>query len=438
MKYLLSVLFIIFSTVASSQTIQTFAGDGAPGFIGEGGPASSARFNGPSGVTTDRWGNIYLASDINNVIQKIDTFGILSRFAGNGSSGYSGDGGPAIDAQLSLNVYCGMAIDSMGNVYFSDGSVVRKVDVAGIITTVAGNGSQGYSGDGGPATAAQLYEPTGISFDKAGNLYIIDYLGNKVRKVNTAGIISTIAGSSASHIMLFGGEAIATDNNDNIYITDYMPFNDDRIWKINTAGAFTMFAGGGTTGSCNGCPATSLKLITANALATDSYGNVYVSDGTSNRIHKITPAGVAYHIAGNSLVGSFSGDGGPATAAALNGPTMLCIDSKGDLLFADSENYRFRKISLSTNDVPLSQESQPQFKIYPNPHTGSNFSIHVSSSNVAEEGTLSIANTLGQKVYSSTISTNSTKNIHLPLNAGLYFVTLHFASGTASSLMICD
>jgi hypothetical protein len=117
---------------------------------------------------------------------------------------------------------------------------------------------------------------------------------------------------------------------------------------------------------------------------------------------------------------------------------MLCIDPKGDLLFADDGNYRFRKVSLSTNDVPLSQKSQPQFKIYPNPHTGSNFSIRVSSSTIAEEGTLSIANTLGQKVYSSTIATNSTKNIQLPLNSGLYFVTLHFASGTASSLMICD
>jgi hypothetical protein len=430
MKYLLSVLFVVFSTVASAQTIQTFAGNGVP--------TSSASFNKPCGVTTDRWGNIYLASDIDNIIQKIDTFGVLTRFAGNGSSGYSGDGGPAIDAQLSLDVYCGMATDSMGNVYFSDGSVVRKVDAAGIITTVAGNGSQGYSGDGSPATAAQLYVPTGISFDKAGNLYIIDFMSHNVRKVNTAGIISTIAGSSASHIMLFGGEAIATDNNDNIYITDRFPLSDDRIRKINTAGTITTFAGGGTEISCNGCPATSLALLNANALATDRYGNVYVSDGTTNYIHKITPAGVAYHIAGNNISGGYSGDGGAATAATLNNPTMLCIDPKGDLLFADRENYRFRKVSLSTNDVPISQESQPQFKIYPNPHTGSNFSITVSRSNVAEEGTLSITNTLGQKVYSSTISTNSTKNIHLPLNAGLYFVTLHFASGTASSLMICD
>ena len=109
MKYFLSVLFVIFSTIARSQTIQTFAGDGVPGFIGEGGPASSARFNGPSGVTTDRWGNIYLASNINNVIQKIDTFGVLTRFAGNGSKGYSGDGGPAIAAQLSLRAISGMS-----------------------------------------------------------------------------------------------------------------------------------------------------------------------------------------------------------------------------------------------------------------------------------------------------------------------------------------
>jgi sugar lactone lactonase YvrE len=331
-----------------------------------------------------------------------------------------------------------MAVDSLGNLYFSDSSVVRKVDAAGIITTVAGNGSQGYSGDGGPATAAQLYDPTGICFDKAGNLYIIDKVGNKVRKVNTAGIISTIAGSSASHIILNGGNAIATDDSGNIYIDDYFPFEYDRIRKINTAGTITTFAGGGSALSCNGCPATSLALSNAYGLAIDRYGNVYVSDGTSNRIHKITPAGVAYHIAGNNISGGYSGDGGPATAAALNTPTMLCIDPKGDLLFADRSNYRFRKISLSTNDVPLSQLSQPQFKIYPNPHTGSNFSIHVSSNIVAEEGTLSITNTLGQKVYSSTIATNSTKNIHLPLNAGLYFVTLHFASGTASSLMICD
>lgn len=443
MKFILLIASIAISVGGYSQTIQTIAGDGVSGFSGEGDPAINARFNRPVGIISDRWGNIYLATDHNNVIQKIDTLGILSRFAGSGLRGYSGDGGTAIAGRLSLKWPVGMAIDTIGNLYFCDSVVVRKIDTSGIISTFAGNGSAGYSGDGGAATAAQLNLPTGICIDKFGNLYILDAV--VVRKVSTTGIISTIAGGGtfyldgqpATNVILGGGVGIATDDSGNIYISDRVPFNYSRIRKINTAGIISTIAGGGsTTGSCNGCAATSLRLVTAEGLATDHDGSVYVAAGTDELVHKITPSGLAYHVAGNGSSG-YSGVGGPATAAELNSPLMPCLDKKGDLSFADLGNYRFRKISLSTTKAKEVPKPQLLLQIFPNPHSGNNFSVKLSSP-IYEEGILSISNILGETIFFDKIFTNQTKSISLHLASGLYKVTVQTATSNTTSILVSN
>lgn len=444
MKFFLFVVLLAMSIPAHSQVIQTFAGNGVSGFSGEGGPAISAQFNRPAGVATDRVGNIYIASDINNIIQKIDTNGTLTRFAGSGLRGYSGDGGLATSARLSLNLHCAIAVDSIGNVYFSDSNVVRKVDATGIISTVAGNGTRGYSGDGRAATAAQFFLPAGICFDKTGNLFILDYSAKVLRKVNTVGIISTIAGSGtsyvegqpASSVALGGGIGVATDDSGNIFITDAFPFNYSRIRKINTSGIISTFGGGGIADSCDGCVATSLKLISPWGLVVDHEGSLYVAAAGNQFIHKITPSGLAYRIAGNGDFG-YSGDGGPARLAKLNSPLMIWLDNKGDLLFSDMGNSRFRKITLSTTNTNSLQKTPISLKIFPNPHSGNNFTIKLTSPS-NEEGVITISNLLGESFFVDKISTNQIKDISLELASGMYTITVQTATSSITSILISD
>ncbi len=447
MRTLCFVLFSLVASISHGQVITSIAGNGTSGIAGEGGPATNAGFSFLAGVTTDKWGNIYVASVYNSVIQKIDTIGILSRFAGNGFSGYSGDGSPATAASLDLNLTVGLAIDVVGDVYIACGGTVRKVNNSGIISTVAGNNIYGYSGDGGPATAAQFASITGICFDKAGNLYIADDQNYNIRMVNAAGIISTFVGTGTPGFSGDGGPAsaaqiktpdgIACDDTGNLYIADGI---NGRIRKVNTYGIITSVAGGNpdAMGPCCywGCPATSLNLSPA-GVAIDHEGNIYVADIVDDVVQKITPDGLAYAIAGNCTTG-YSGDGGPATAAQLHSPTMICLDKRGNLLIADKGNRRIRKVWLDgtvhTPPAPT-RPLAPALLIAPNPVTQKNISCTVQS-DTNESASLLITDVLGRVVTTASCTTNTAANISLPLPSGMYFISATTASGLKMSAKI--
>jgi uncharacterized protein (TIGR03437 family) len=335
-------------------TINTVAGSGSLGFAGDGGPATSARLSAPDGLALDKTGNLFIVDNGNNRIRKVDKSGVISTVAGNGSSGFSGDGGPAISATFSwgFNGHLGIAVDSSGNLYIADLSNerVRKVDSNGIITTVAGNGVRDNSGDGGAATSAGLVDPIAVALDRSGNLYIAEFAGNRVRKVDTSGIITTAAGGGplgpsngdggpATGAVLNAPFALAFDGAGNLYIGDVTA---RLVRKVDTSGIITTVAGNGsTTDSGDGGPATKAGF-SLTGLAADSAGDVFISE-SSNRVREVNTSGAINTIAGTGA-GGYSGDGGPAISANLNSPGDVAVDSAGNLYIADFFNNRIREV----------------------------------------------------------------------------------------------
>jgi len=275
--------------------ISTVAGNGNAGFAGDGGAALGAELNDPAGVALDSQGNLYIADFYNSRVRRVAPSGVISTVAGNGTIGSYGDGGPATAAALSLPT--GVAVDQAGNLYIADGGagLVRKVTATGIISTVAGNGTYGFSGDGGPATAAELNAPSNVALDSAGNLYIADVFANCVRKVSTTGVISTVAGNGnagysgdgglASAALLNGPFAVAVDSQGTLYIADT---NNNRVRAVTPAGLIKTAAGDGNAGYAgDGGPATLAEVDQPSAVIVDTAGELYISDGT-NRVRKVT------------------------------------------------------------------------------------------------------------------------------------------------------
>jgi sugar lactone lactonase YvrE len=342
--------------ITLARVISTVAGNGTAGYSGDGGAATSGKLNSPFGVAVDRAGNLYIAEFRNSVVRKVDTNGIITTVAGNGTAGYSGDGGPATSANL--NEPYAVAVDLAGNLYIADtlNERIRKVDTNGIITTVAGNGSYGYSGDGGPATSAPLGFADGVAVDSAGNLYFTDNYEGLVRKVDTNGIITTFAGSGSSGYSGDGGpatsallsapEAVAVDNSGNLYIADT---GNSRIRKVNSNGIITTLAGNGTPGySGDEGQAILAELSHPYGVGVDSAGNVYIGDSQNQVVRKVDTVGIIMTVAGDGsggFVGGYGGDGGPATSAQLSIPYAVALDSAGNLYIADSNNNRIRKVS---------------------------------------------------------------------------------------------
>jgi uncharacterized protein (TIGR03437 family) len=377
--------------VSPAGIITTVAGGGT-GSPGAGGAATSTMLSYPLGLAIDSVGNLYVADHDSSRVQQISPGGIVTTVAGNGTLGYSGDGGSATSAQL--NEPIGVAIDNAGNLYIAErgNSTIRRVSPAGIITTVAGNGTRGVSGDGGSATSAQLGVPVGVATDNAGNLYIADNSGPpRIRKVSPTGIITTIAGGDTGG--LIDPRGVAVDNAGNLYVPDY---GAGRVLKVSPSGTITTVAGNGPCcGSSDGGPATTAQLhypsylamdaagnlyiadssvykvspvgvittvaganlgsfgdgvpatgavLSAAGLAVDNVGNLYIADTSTSRIRKVSPSGIINTLAGNSTFG-YSGDGGPAISAQLNYPAGLAGDSVGNLYVADSGNGRVRKVS---------------------------------------------------------------------------------------------
>ena len=338
--------------VDPAGTITTVAGNGLQGFSGDGGAASAASLNQPLGVAVDASGNLYIADRANHRIRKVDTSGVITTVAGDGTSAYGGDGGPAVAA--SLYNPTGVAVDAAGNLYIADSGNqrIRRVDTAGIITTVAGTGSANFSGDGGPATAARLNQPFAVALDSTGNLYVADQLNQRVRKVDTAGIITTVAGNGST---LFGGDGgaatgaslwepsgVAVDAAGNLYIADN---RHHRIRRVDGAGIIMTIAGNGVAGySGDGGVATAASLYFPVGVAIDSAGILYIGDRLNARVREVDVAGIITTVAGNGST-TFSGDGGPATEATLADPHDVAVDGAGNQYIADTVNHRIRRVS---------------------------------------------------------------------------------------------
>ncbi|MGD0497335.1 MAG: putative Ig domain-containing protein, partial [Bryobacteraceae bacterium] len=370
--------------VSPGGTITTVAGNGSPGYSGDGGPAASAQLYFPYGLAADASGNLYIADSGNYRIRKVSASGVITTVAGNGTSGYSGDGGPATSAQL--NFPYGLAADASGNLYIADSNNqrIRKVSASGIITTVAGNGTSGYAGDGGPAISAQLNFPYGLAVDTSGNLYIADSSNQRIRKVSASGVITTVAGNGtygysgdggpATSSQLWGPRGVAVDaSGSNLYIADE---GSHRVRLVLTGaiglpvvttstlpyGAVGMaYSGmlsaiGGTPpytwSVAGGALSGGLNLTSGGAISGTPYAagasifTVRVQDSALATASKtlaltISAAGTSYitTVAGNGTSGS-SGDGGLATSAQLSGPAGVAVDGSGNLYVATGGSVR--------------------------------------------------------------------------------------------------
>ena len=357
--------------------ITTVAGNGTSGFAGDGGLATSAEINGASRQAFDSAGNMYIPDLNNNRIRKVAAgTGIITTVAGTGTAGNLGDGGLATSAQLWMPG--GVAVDSAGNLYIADSSNarVRKVNVAtGVITTFAGNGTQGFSGDGGQATSAELTAPADVTFDSVGNLYITDYTGCRIRKVAAGtGIITTVAGNGTCAYAGDGGAAtsaelkfpdgVVIDSVGNLYITDQQ---NNRVRKVDaTTGIITTVAGNGTQGFAgDGGPATSAKFFFPGGIAIDSANNLYIGDQGNNRIRKVDAGtGVITTVAGTGT-GGFAGDGGAATRAQINSIVGTALDSAGNLYISDFGNSRIRKVDISQSALTYPTSTRWGHRIQP-------------------------------------------------------------------------
>ncbi len=350
--------------VNSTGNIQTIFGNGLSSLFGANLPATQTEASNYQATAADAHGNIYLSDTNDNVIREITPQGIISTVAGNLTSGNSGDNGPATSAQL--NHPMGIGFDGQGNLYIADtaNNVVREVKAAtGIITTIAGNGTSGYTGDGGPATSAELNNPAILALDPAGDLFILDY-SNVVREVTPDGIIHTVAGNGVYGNTGLGSPAtsaelspefIAVDHAGNLFITD----DQSQVLEVpcvtalssctppsgETAGYLYAVAGNGTPGySGDGGPATAAQLAVPYDLRVDALGNIFVLDAAESAIREFTVGGTITTIAGTGMPG-FGGDGGPAIDAHLNWPMFMALTPAGSLVFDDEGNSRIRSIS---------------------------------------------------------------------------------------------
>ena len=339
--------------------IGTIAGTGIAGFTGDGGQSVCSKLNNPAGVAVDASGNLYIADDGNSAIRKVTvSTGIISTLAGNGTAGSTGDGGASTSAKLSYPF--GVCLDASGNVYIADNgnSRIRKITVStGIITTVAGNGVAGFSGDGNAATIAQLRQPSGVAVDASGNIYIADWGNSRIRKVTlSTGKISTIAGNgtngyngdgiAATSSELNGSTGIigvAVDGAGNVYIGDA---TNNRVRKVTvSSGIISTIAGNGTGGYAgDGTAANSAELNLPAGVAFDVSGNMYIAEQYNNRIRKVLlSSGIINTIAGNGTAG-YTGDGGAATNASLHSPSGVAVDNAGNVFIADDLNNRVREL----------------------------------------------------------------------------------------------
>jgi sugar lactone lactonase YvrE len=338
--------------------IITVAGNGTAGYSGDNGSAVNAGLDltgyvgllGPTGVAVDGFGNLFVADPGNRRVRRVGTNGVIATVAGNGEQGYSGDGGPATNASMSDPV--AVAVDGLGNLFIADykASVIRKVDVNGLISTVAGNGISGFGGNGSPATNAELAYPEGLAVDAFGNLFETD--DSLVRKIDPQGIITTVAGfgygnggfrgdgGPATNAWFAGPAGMAVDRLGNLFIADV---ENQRVRKVDANGIISTVAGGGALNPGDGGAATNAGLSYPADVAVDTRGNLLITEAGGHRVRGVDTNGVITTVAGNGNQG-YSGDGGPAANAELDSPSGVAVDGLGNLFILDTGNNRVREV----------------------------------------------------------------------------------------------
>ena len=431
-KYTITTIVLVCASlvgIAQTNIINTIAGCGIIGYFGDGGVATSAKFNGPFMMYMDKGKNkLYVSDAYNNVVRQIDlSTNIITTIAGSDSGGYSGDNGLATEARLLIPQ--GLCIDNSGNLYIADASNgrIRKVDMSTkIITTFAGTGGNGHGGDGGLAIDAEIGGPIGLFIDGQNNIYFTDYLNHVVRKIDgISGIITTIAGSGILGYAGDGGLAtnaklnvpcdVMLDENGNIVITDTWNHAIRSVDK-NT-GVITTIAGTGTAGFAgNNGPATAAHLNVPIGIMLDASNNIVFADSYNGAIRRIDKSdGTITTVAGTGAAG-FSGDGGPVLDAQLF-CSDVDFDSHGNMIIDDYQNDRIRRVSSS---VAVASVNAIPFAIFPNPTTGI---LHVSVPAPTAKSDLLVTNSIGQEVYREIL--NGSADIDLSnLPNGVYSVHL--------------
>ena len=321
---------------ATVGNIITVAGTGTGSYNGDNQPAIDAEVNFPFGVAVDGAGDVYVADCFNNRVRKIDSSGTITTIAGTGFGGYNGDNQPAVDAELDNPD--GIAIDGKGDIYIADANNnrIREINTSGTITTIAGTGVLGGSGDGGPAVDAELHGPAGLALAASGDLYFADAGNNRVREVTTTGTIVTVAGTGLAgyngdsqpavdaELQLPSG--VALDNSGNLYIADTA---NDRIRKVDPSGTISTL--------------TAVQLPAG--LGVDANGNVYIADTHADDI-ELDASGTITTIAGTGVAG-YNGDNQAATSAQLSNPNAVAVDTAGNVFISDADNNRIREITES-------------------------------------------------------------------------------------------
>jgi uncharacterized protein (TIGR03437 family) len=353
----LAVLVLPAICLAQPGVISTVVGSGSGNYSGDGGPALKAGVPSPTGLAMDSSGNMYILETSIARVRKVTAGGTITAYAGTGTFGFSGDGGTATNAQLFPGH--GIAVDGAGNLYIADNHRIRKVDPSGIITTVVGTGTGnsvgqgGFSGDGGPATAAMLYAPSAVAVDAAGNLYIADTFNYRIRRVDkNTGVITTVAGNGnvpqnkqtandggvATQVPIEPPTSVTLDSVGNIYLS-----GGARVQKVDTSGIIRTVAGNGTLGDTgDGGPGTGAEVKGVQGLAADNAGNLYLAE--INRIRKVDASGIISTVAGNGTRG-YTGDGGPAISAQFEGSQDVVVDSAGNFYVSDSSANVVRKVN---------------------------------------------------------------------------------------------
>ncbi len=418
-KLLVFTLFSICSLLsAQTYLLNNVAGQRHYGYSGDGGPATNAHLTNPMGVYSDNSGNIYISDWGNARLREVTPDGIIITIAGNGVYGFSGDGGPATSAELGGSM--GIFVDNAGDIYLADigNERIRKIDKNGIINTIAGNGTYGFSGDGGPAINAAFEDPAGICGDTSGNIFVADEFNNKIREITKNGNITTVAGCGVRGYSGDGGPAmlaefyypsgVAVDKSGNIFIAD----EDNNCIRKVSNGIISTIAGNGIAGYSGDGGSANLALLSNSAgIGVDNIGNIFITDGFNNRIRVIDKNGIIRTIAGNGIPG-YSGVGDTATIASLYNPVSIAADTSGNLFFANAFNNFIQKLS-PLPEVILSAS----IVVYPNPTQGI-FTVKIK--NFTASLRLEVYNVLGERVSYQQLNTLETQ-INLTGNSkGIY------------------
>lgn len=425
MKPILGILLFA-PLLAGAQIITTVAGTGVPGDSGLTGPATAAPIGNACGAAFDDQGNFYFSTgSVSSTIKKLTPGGILSSAAGSGVDGYDGDGGPATSARLYQPAFITIAPE--GNMYIPDmkNHVIRMVTPGGTISTIAGTGIAGYSGDGGPATAAMLNWPQSVSIGPGGDLYIADWKNNRVRKIDPMGIITTVAGNGTSGASGDGGPATLAeveafsahvDAHGNIFICD---MTNHRVRKVGTDGTMSTAVGNGAGAFVEGAPATATG-VRPWMVTTDVFDNMVVADN-SQRVLLVKPSGVVSTLAGTGVIG-FGGDGGPATAAKINVPEGVAFDNCGNLYITELSNSRVRKVTFPyCGFLAVSELSKPvSLSLSPNP-----VSDRLTIAGTDKMQTIAVTDMMGHIVHTTNGQAGETIIDVANLPNGLYLVRVN-------------